>query len=207
MVLLTVLTMLFVAAVGALFIGALHGAGRELGRASLAESAPWIARVLPRVVIRILRLGRPDTNDLEAELDSLVDRTFEGQISVSDRTRALLVVIKESIAILRRFREFREAHLVTAGEQLPISMQRVVVLLDELAARGIPDDLIPNPVHLGHLVDLSLSDDSRKLRGFLGAWARAVVAADTTGGTLPALLRLGIRVQQHPDRGEGPLPK
>ncbi len=99
-------------AIAAFMISILQGAGRELGRVGLAESAPWIARVLPRLGLRVLRIGLPGADDLEAELDSLVEREFKGRRSVPGRARALLTVLKESVGILRQAREIREAPVI-----------------------------------------------------------------------------------------------
>lgn len=69
--------LLVISAASILLVSALQGAGKPIGEAGLVEIAPWIARAVPRVLVRLALLGRKDlVTDIDLEVQTLVDETF-----------------------------------------------------------------------------------------------------------------------------------
>src|SRR3972149_1503670 len=85
-----------------ILMSAAKGAGDELGRAAIAESAPFIARLLPTVAVSIVffRADQAVRSDLVKEIDSVVAAEFEGRAAVNDRVRGIFKVLAQTCGLL-----------------------------------------------------------------------------------------------------------
>ncbi len=92
------------------FIGAIID---ELGRAAFAESAPKVALVLPAMAIRVifLRADSQTRDKLITEVRDVVEATFSESLTTSDRARAFVLTIKETLTIVAHAWEVRFSSL------------------------------------------------------------------------------------------------
>lgn len=84
-----------------IIVSAARGAGDELGRAAIAESAPWIARIIPTLVVRLIFL-RADSrvrDDLIREVASLVDAEFDQRTATSERVRGIFRLLAQAASL------------------------------------------------------------------------------------------------------------
>jgi hypothetical protein len=94
-------------------LAAVRGAGDEMGRAALAESAPWIARIIPRIAVYFIFFMSDDDerHDLLDEITSIVESVFENRDTISDRARGIFVVLYQSATLVNARRRLRRQSL------------------------------------------------------------------------------------------------
>lgn len=99
--------------------GAAAETGRQLGRATLAESAPWIARIVPRLAVTLVLIG--SSTDVQAwlmaEIDSIVHKRFANAHGVSQRTRALVRTLAHSASLILHAGSVRRESLSMDGRR------------------------------------------------------------------------------------------
>lgn len=90
-------------------VSAARGAGDELGRAAVAESAPWLARLLPGLVVWVI-FAHADPrvrNEFRNEIAAIVEAIFESRSTVSDRVRGIFAVLSETWSLVAQAIEVR----------------------------------------------------------------------------------------------------
>lgn len=124
---------------------AVRAAGDEIGRAALAESAPWIARIIPSLAIHLIffRSDGEVRRELLEEIASVVQGVFENRDTVGDRVRGIFVVLVQSVSLIKAAPKLRRKS---------VSLRRRMALQSALG----PDDPMLFPVDVeGQFVTIS----------------------------------------------------
>lgn len=140
--------LLVISAASILLVSALQGAGKPIGEAGLVEIAPWIARAVPRVLVRLALLGRKDlVTDIDLEVQTLVDETFaELGDSPNARARGLIRSLGQSLSLVTRARSMRQipqskqvagtALMPRVSPSIPFLSSEVIAKADFLDGNG-----------------------------------------------------------------------
>ncbi len=101
-------------------LSAARGAGDELGRAAVAESAPWLARLLPGLVVWVIfaHADRRVRDDFRNEIAAIVEAIFESRSTVSDRVCGIFAVLSETWSLVGQAIEVR-GEALSVGPRKP----------------------------------------------------------------------------------------
>ncbi len=127
-----------------LLVSAGRGAAEEVGRAALAEAAPWVAQAVATLAVRVILIRRPEARrDLLDEVQSLVDAEFHGRKSPADRVCGIFGVLGQTISLLAAAGTVRSQPLQDGGRRAKVP-QRQDVIDDRVSVQQAYTQVVAN---------------------------------------------------------------